>query len=166
MYITKFFLQFWLHMMDGHTKNFGQLGWRFHQASLSISTWLCSFPIIFVCKFLATGEYSIRKERQFRHWIPQRLDCDGVPPLVRVRQLVNKLAEPRLPLLMQVFVHSADCPAPSCRACPAECPIKVSGIKLLLWDVGDLQIFALSLHVGQKYFCFPSSLIFSGRHWQ
>ena len=75
------------------------------------------------------------------------------PPLVRVRELVNKLAEPRLPLLMQAFDHSTACPAASCRACHAECPTKVSGMKLVMWVVGDLQIFVLSLQTGQKI-CF------------
>ena len=72
------------------------------------------------------------------------------PLLVRVSKLVNKLAEPRVPLLMQVFVHSTACHAVSCRACPAEFPTKVSGTKLLYLDVGDSQIFILSLQTLQK----------------
>ena len=40
------------------------------------------------------------------------------PSLTKVRELVSKVAEPKIPRFTQLLVHSAACPASSCRARP------------------------------------------------
>ena len=71
-------------------------------------------------------------------------------PLTRVRELVSKLADPKLPRFTHLLAHTAAWPVSSCRARPETWPTKVSGIGLLECAAGALHIFALILHVLQK----------------
>ena len=72
------------------------------------------------------------------------------PSLTRVRELVSKLADPKLPRFTHLLTHTAAWPVSSCRARPEAWPKKVSGIGPLECVAGALHIFVLVLHIWQK----------------
>ena len=105
-------------------------------------------------------DWSLLSTEKGRRWLAKKDDSlpgsqsastvMGSFPLARVRELVSRLADPKLPRFTHLFAHTAAWPFSSCRARPETWPTKVPGIGLLECSAGALHNFELILHVLQE----------------